>query len=229
MNLKICIICKKEFYPPTPKNLCCSVECAKIHKKEWFVIYRKENKEKIQKQALIYRNKNKKLIKDRWQNWIKTHKKYRKERQKEYRLRNHKKLLEQQKKYKQEHKKEILEHLRIKRKTNLNFVLSNSLRSRLYHALHKNIKTNHTLELLGCSVDFLKFWLELQFKDGMTWANYGNGANKWNIDHIRPCASFDLSLEEHQQACFHYVNLQPMWYIDNVTKNAKYSAVICQL
>ena len=60
----------------------------------------------------------------------------------------------------------------------------------------------------------------------MTWDNhgngwYGNGMNQWHIDHIIPCASFDLSKEEEQYRCFHYTNLQPLWAYDNLSKGNK--------
>ena len=49
----------------------------------------------------------------------------------------------------------------------------------------------------------------------MAWDNYGTGQNgkgtqEWQIDHIKPCASFDLSKESEQKKCFHYTNLQPL-------------------
>lgn len=62
--------------------------------------------------------------------------------------------------------------------------------------------------------EYLKNWLKLQFKEKMSFENYGT----WHIDHIRPCSSFDLSLSEHQEACFHYTNLQPLWAKENLKK-----------
>lgn len=52
----------------------------------------------------------------------------------------------------------------------------------------------------------------------MTWQNYG----QWHVDHIRPCASFDLSKPEEQRACFHYANLQPLWGEENLRKTSHY-------
>ena len=93
------------------------------------------------------------------------------------------------------------------------------LRSRIGYALRKKTgkikKADHTLELLGCTVEELKLYLEKRFVDGMSWDNYG----KWHVDHIRPCASFDLRDEEEQKKCFHYSNLQPLWAEDNLRKS----------
>ena len=65
----------------------------------------------------------------------------------------------------------------------------------------------------------LKLHLENQFVDGMNWNNYGK--NGWHIDHIKPCASFDLTDPKQQKICFHYTNLQPLWAIDNLIKHSK--------
>ena len=54
----------------------------------------------------------------------------------------------------------------------------------------------------------------------MTWDNWQHDG--WHIDHIRPCASFDLADLEQQRQCFHYTNLQPLWAADNIRKGAKY-------
>jgi hypothetical protein len=109
--------------------------------------------------------------------------------------------------------------IRIKEKiqNKLNKKISKNLRSRIWKALKGINKSAHTLELLGCSIEFLKQHLEKQFKPGMTWENYGFYG--WHIDHIIPCENFDLSISENQYKCFNYVNLQPLWQKDNFLKS----------
>lgn len=83
------------------------------------------------------------------------------------------------------------------------------------------LKRDKPLEvLLGCTVEFLMGYLEAQFKEGMTWDN----RSKWDVDHIRPCAKFDLTLTEERTKCFHYSNLQPLWKEDNVRKSDRWQA-----
>ena len=81
-------------------------------------------------------------------------------------------------------------------------------------------KASRTHDLIGCTVAELRQHLEAQFTDGMSWENYGK--HGWHVDHIRPCASFDLTDSEQQRQCFHYTNLQPLWATDNIKKGAKW-------
>ena len=89
-----------------------------------------------------------------------------------------------------------------------------TLRSRLNNALKRKSaeKCTSTMQLIGCSVNFLKKYIEDQFEDGMTWENHG----LWHIDHRKPCSSFNLTEEQQQKECFHYTNLQPLWAKDNL-------------
>lgn len=98
------------------------------------------------------------------------------------------------------------------------FKLASYYRRRVSKALKVNTKCCHTLGLLGCSIPDLKEHLERGFKPGMSWENYG----EWHVDHIKPCARFDLSDHTQQRACFHFSNLQPLWGIDNLKKSDAY-------
>lgn len=100
--------------------------------------------------------------------------------------------------------------------------LRNALRSRVRHALNSAkygkgaVKSGRTFDLLGCNALQLRAHLQSMFAAGMTWENHG----KWHIDHIMPCASFDLAQASEQATCFHYTNLQPLWAADNLKKGA---------
>lgn len=103
-------------------------------------------------------------------------------------------------------------------KFNINWVISERIRSRVRSVLNDKVKSKSTLELLGCSIDDLKKHLQSKFYADMSWENYGT---YWHIDHIRPCASFNLQNEQEQKICFHYTNLQPLTAKDNLSKGAR--------
>lgn len=96
------------------------------------------------------------------------------------------------------------------------FRLSANIRGRISKAIRRNSKRGKSLELLGCSVEFLKRHLEKKFLPGMTWDNYGS---EWEIDHIVPCSLFDMNDKWHQFVCFNWRNLQPLWTKDNQVKH----------
>lgn len=102
------------------------------------------------------------------------------------------------------------------------FKLQCSLRSRTRHAFAGVQKSAVTLNLLGCTLEFFKEYLESKFQPGMTWDNYGK--NGWHLDHIKPCAAFDLSDPEQQRQCSHWSNQQPLWAADNIRKSDKWEA-----
>jgi len=81
------------------------------------------------------------------------------------------------------------------------------------------VKAATTMKLVGCAIDELMLHLQNQFREGMSWNNYGP---IWHIDHIRPCASFDLTDPEQQKVCFHFSNLQPLFGEENLKKGKKY-------
>lgn len=92
--------------------------------------------------------------------------------------------------------------------------IQDALAQRVRSAVTKGYKSASTMKLVGCDILFLKGYLEAQFEQNMSWDNYG----EWHIDHILPCASFDLTLPEEQQKCFHYTNLQPLWATTEIAR-----------
>lgn len=111
-----------------------------------------------------------------------------------------------------------------KRRLDRTYLLSCSLRSRINALLRGSRKTSvSAVKFLGCSIADLKIYLESKFEPGMTWENHGRGTgkHKWHVDHIMPCAIFDLSKPEHQKRCFHFSNLQPLFAAENIRKRDK--------
>lgn len=101
------------------------------------------------------------------------------------------------------------------------FKLTYTLRRRLHHMLKLlNIaKSDRTLHLVGCEIDYLLYYIQNQFKRGMNWDNHSYEG--WHLDHIIPCSYFDLRKSKEQRKCFHYTNLRPLWSRDNLIKNNK--------
>lgn len=99
--------------------------------------------------------------------------------------------------------------------------VAKNLRSRTSRMIIKlgGTKSQSSLALLGCTIAEARAHLEAQFQPGMNWNNYGK--HGWHIDHIRPCARFDLTDPEQQRQCFHYTNLQPLWAAENISKGAR--------
>lgn len=103
--------------------------------------------------------------------------------------------------------------------------LAHNLRCRIRNFLNKNKteKMGSGVKDLGCSLSELKTYLESKFEPWMNWGNYGRFNKEkatWNIDHIAPLSSFDLSILEQFKKAAHYTNLQPMLARENsVDKN----------
>jgi hypothetical protein len=89
-------------------------------------------------------------------------------------------------------------------------------RTRLFFKSKNTKKKNTTFEIVGCSPEFLKEYIESKFTEGMNWDLLGN---KIHIDHIIPLSSAKNE-EEIYNLC-HYTNLQPLWAEDNLKKSNK--------
>lgn len=102
--------------------------------------------------------------------------------------------------------------------------LRSILRSRFYRAVRRGFKRGSAVRDLGCTIPEFKAYIEKQFKDGMSWDNYGKEG--WHLDHIRPLASFDLTNREDVVQALHYTNYQPLSASDNLKKNSRWNGVL---
>ena len=178
------------------------------HKESIKVAHRKwvsENPEKIKEHSRKSYIKNKEKINLSGKKW---------------RENNKQSSAEKKKLYYQKTKEESRKYQLNKLHTDPQYRLTKNLRTRLYLVLKRNhvIKSNKTIEYLGCSKEYLKSYLQSKFTEGMSWENYG----KWHIDHIRPISTYDLTKEENIYEASNYTNLQPLWAKDNLSKSKKY-------
>lgn len=141
---------------------------------------------------------------------------------KDYRRKNKDQLREYEKNRYPKRKNYLRDYCKMRWDTDIEYRIISNLRSRLYLAIKhcKTKKSDHSMKLIGCSIKKLIKHLESQFDDKMTWDNYGYYG--WHIDHIKPCALFDLTKPKEQRKCFNYKNLQPLWGPDNWSKNSSY-------
>ena len=97
------------------------------------------------------------------------------------------------------------------------FIVSRRMRMSVWmHVKRIRLSSLRTEELLGCTFDEFERHIENQFDIGMGWHNYG----EWHIDHIRPCASFNLDDPAQAKRCFHYTNLRPLPARENISKSS---------
>jgi len=114
------------------------------------------------------------------------------------------------------------ENQRDKWKNDSSYRLKKLLRCQLNQHLNFQYvkKSKSAAILLGCTIEHLKNHLELQFLPEMSWENHGT---VWEIDHIKPCASFDLTDPNQQKECFHYTNLQPLFKTTEIAESFGYT------
>lgn len=96
--------------------------------------------------------------------------------------------------------------------------LIHSVRTRISQLIKKGkaAKHNKLVILMGCSFEELKLHLESLFTPEMTWENY---AAVWEIDHIQPLASFDLTELAQMTQAVSWRNLQPLLIASNRAKS----------
>jgi hypothetical protein len=153
--------------------------------------------------------------------------KVRKENIKEYNLQNKEKRSIYYKKYYEQNNIKIILSKKIYKRTYTKkrrledplFKLSCSIRTLIYSSIKRQgyKKNSKTSNILGCSFEEFKAYIESQFNDKMSWDNYG----EWHLDHKTPISWAET--EEQVYELSKYTNFQPLWQFENLSKGNKYS------
>ena len=208
-----CRVCTKQYYHNNKESI-----------EEKRKQYRQANKEAIAERSKKYYQANKDAAMEYGRQYYKKNKEYMSEQGKQWYQANKDAVADYNKNYRNKNWDDLLkyknQYKKKRRATDLNYRITDNLRSRLYTALQGNAKAATTEELLGCTFEQAVAHIEVQFTERMSWDKMG--VNGIHIDHIRPCASFDLTDPDQQRECFHYTNLQPLWAKDNLRKADKW-------
>ena len=193
MQTKICSKCKEEkevceFYNNKSKFDGKRPEC-KVCSNKQSTLYNQKNKEKVNEIKQKYVDNNKEKVKQSKKEWFDKNPNY----QKEWAYKN----------YTSDNIYKLKEIVRA--------------RLRVYFTCKNMYKKSKTFEIIGCTPEFLKEYIEKQFIKGMEWSNHS--VYGWHIDHIIPLSS--AKTEEEVYKLCHYTNLQPLWAEDNLKKSDK--------
>jgi hypothetical protein len=188
-------------------------KCVKEYQREYYL----KNKQKMLKSSNSYYNENVEKVLLSAKEYREQNKEKIKKRKSDYHIKNAEKIREKTKNWRENNKNWRVQYEKDRRNNDTVYALRVSVRNRIKTYLKKcNInKKNNTFDIVGCSPEFLKEYLEKQFKDGMSWEK----RNEWHIDHIIPLSSAKTKEEIYKLS--HYTNLQPLWAEDNLKKSNK--------
>ena len=137
-----------------------------------------------------------------------------KERKKKYYEANKDKLRKVQQDWRNKNKEVLREKQKEKYYTDNLYRLKSNIKNLIGNSLRNNNfkKLSRTEQILGCSYDEFKLYLESKFETWMNWDNRGLYNGKplygWDIDHIIPLKT--ATCEADIIRLNHYTNLQPL-------------------
>jgi hypothetical protein len=157
-----------------------------------------------------WRNSNKERLSQNHKKWSETNREHLKEYHQKWREKNINKYRETKRDYERNRKSnDPIYRLISNFKSAMSTVLKES-----------NVEKNrHYFDILQYTPEELIIHLESQFKDTMTWDNYG----EWHVDHKLPITSFNIEEmgDKEFMKCWALENLQPMWGDENIRKSNK--------
>lgn len=183
----------------------------KLNRREYMAIYKIKNIEKIKDYNKEYNLQNREKISISKKIYCENNK----EKIKKYKSDNREKINNNALNY--YHNRILIDDV---------YHLSFKIRSLIRMSIKKRgySKKSKTSEILGCSFEEFKIYLESKFEDWMNWINHGlyNGELDygWDMDHIIPISS--AKTEEDVIKLNHYTNLQPLCsFVNRVIKRDK--------
>ena len=206
----------------------CIIERSKKHymeNREQKLEYQKEYSDKNKEEMKIKDKKRHKIYNEKNKEKIKIN-------NKEYKNNNKEKISKQNKKYREDNKEFIKNSKKIYKQkqfeNNPTYKLKHNISNLIRYAFKdKNFsKKSKTTDILGCTKEFFKEYIESKFEPWMNWDNYGKFKNcelnyGWDIDHIEPISN--AKTEEDIIRLNHYTNLQPLCsYTNRYIKRDKF-------
>lgn len=198
----------------------------KEKKKEYDKEYREQNKEAKKINGKKYYEKNKKQVVEKNREYVLKNKEKTATNKKEWALKNKDKIQERQKVYRDKNRESLNQKQNDRIKNDPLYAIAVKLRKAILKSFRERAfeKNNKTVEILGCSFQEFKTYIESQFEAWMTWENHGlyNGELNygWDIDHKTPLCAAN-SIDEIIKLN-HYTNLQPLCsYTNRVCKRGR--------
>ena len=171
-------------------------------KKSYLKVYREVNIDKTREKARIYREANK----DNTKSYYKT-----------YAKANTDKIKKYERAYRESNKDKINIRIKSRYKNDNLYKLKKQIRVLVKRGFKLNgfAKKSKTADIIGCSFEEFKLYIESKFEPWMNWNNRGNWNGmpieintSWDIDHIIPLVT--ANIEEDIIKLNHYTNLQPL-------------------
>lgn len=178
----------------------------KLCKKKNSKTYSLRSKEEIYASTKIWKENNKEHLKKYNKNWTFENKEHIKD-------------------YNEKSKKRLSDYYKNRKKNDKLFKLKENVRRLIYNSIYKNgfSKKTKTCEILGCSYEEFKIYIENKFEPWMNWENHGkytgNNNETWQYDHIIP---LDFAkTEEELIKLNHFSNVRPFCSKLNLEKSNK--------
>jgi hypothetical protein len=236
MSMKLCAKCNQdkdlsEFYIKKngkPHSYC--NDCRKLDKKEWDIKnidhvaeYKEKTKEYRLKQSAEYREQNRERLRD--VSVVYNERSREKRRQDRLKPENRVRELERGRKWRRENKERYNKYFHDYYERDIVKKAVRNLRHKLYKILKGTHSPLHTTDIVSCDLASFRKHLESHFTEGMNWSNYGFGADKWNVHHSPPLASYDYSDPNSYKEAFHWSHSFPKWTSENISENSWYNGI----